>query len=592
MSPDSVTPLPSRRALVASLALAAAMVAAAAFVARVLFIRYLAHDFANLSRDYHWMTPLGYVFIFACAAIPVGVVARFMTPEKAASAAVWAFGTLVVFDFLMPFTAIGRFPALMLSMGAGTMLSRALASRLAHLVPGARVSAIVLAVLVLGGAMLGRGKSIGLGSATEGAPNVLLVILDTVRADELGTYGYSRPTTPRIDAFASRSVVFEEAISTAPWTLPSHGSMFTGQYAANLNADYRAPLDTRDSTLAEILSRRGYQTVGVVANVAYTSWESGVARGFHEYVDFQRTFEQVMKSTHLGRTDMANQLMHATTLRQVAGAIRRMELIEGPRPELAENTAQFITDTFLGWHERRDPARPWFAFLNYYDAHDPYTPADPWRTRFRSTAEGADPVVRDLYDAELNYLDAQLGRLLDTLERGGALDNTIVVITADHGEHFGERNMLGHFNSIYMPLLHVPLIVRFGTRLPQGHRVRGEVSLRDLGATLLDLTGQRATFPGTSLAARWRGDSTATSPAVASYNVVRTEALTGIENGMLSLTRGGWQYILTGKKEFEELYRFREDPTLLDNLVGSDSGHVLVPQMRRDTRAYISAERR
>lgn len=582
---------PSRRSIVLSVAFAAAAVAAAAFVVRVLFIRYLAQDFANLSRDYLWMTPLGYLLLFAAVAVPVGVVARFLEPSRAAYAATWAFTTLVVFDFMMPFTVIGRFPAFVLAAGAGTLVARRAMAAWDRLPRVATASgALLLAPLFVAG-LFGKGTGDApQGSAAAGAPNVLLIILDTVRADELGTYGYSRPTTPSIDSLAARSVVFESAIATAPWTLPSHGGMFTGRYAATLNADYKAPLDRRDSTLAEMLGRRGYETVGVVGNVAYASWESGLARGFHEYFDFQRSFEQVMKSTHLGRTDMSNQVFRASTLRQVAGAVRRLELQETPRPPLAPNTAEYITDTFLGWHAARDTTRPYFAFLNYYDAHDPYTPIEPYRARFRSGTDGNED-VRDLYDAEVNYLDQHLGRLIANLEAQGALRNTLVIVTADHGEHFGERNQMGHFNSIYAPLLWVPLIMRFDGRIPAGQRVAGEVSLRDLGATILDLAGLKAAFPGTSLAGRWAGAPGQTSPAVASYNVVRREGLEVIENGMLSMVRDGWQYILTGKKEFEELYRYRADPKLLQNEVGSDSGRILVPEMRNAVRKQLSDDR-
>lgn len=594
MNPVPVTVTPTRRSLVLSLAFAAAMVAAAAFVARALFVRYLMHDFVFLSRDYHWMTPLGYLFLFGLLAIPVGVVSRFLAPVQAAQAAVWVFATMVLFDFLLPFTEIGLFPAFMLAAGAGTVVSRRAVQVWERLPRLSIVTGSLLVAPVLLGTFIGNDRAPETsGGAPPGAPNVLLIILDTVRADELGVYGYTRPTTPAIDAFAQKSVVFESAIATAPWTLPSHAGIFTGQYAANLNADYKAPLDRRDSTLAEVMARRGYESFGMVGNVGYASWESGLARGFQIFRDLPRSFEQVLKSTHFGRTEFTAQVLKARTLRQVAGAVRRLELQENPLPKLAENTAEEISNEFLRWHAGRDTTRPYLAFLNYFDAHDPYEPIEPFRTRFHNTTDSArrEPSPRDLYDAELAYLDEQLGRLFQTLEASGALRNTLVIITADHGEHFGERSMHGHFNSIYAPLLHVPLIVRLDGRVPAGVRVAGEVSLRDLGATILDLTGLTAPFPGRTLSGRWRGDTATTSPAIAGYNVVRGETLTALGDGMLSVVRDGWQYILSGTKEFEELYRYREDPTLLQNRVGSDTGLVLVPQFRGEVRRVLGDER-
>jgi arylsulfatase A-like enzyme len=181
-----------------------------------------------------------------------------------------------------------------------------------------------------------------------------------------------------MDAFARGAVTFQAAIAPAPWTLPSHASMFTGRYPTSLSTDYKIPLDGADSTLAEVLAARGYATAGFVGNVWYTSWESGLTRGFHEFHDYQRSFEQVVKSTHLGRTDLADALFRSSSWRQALGALRRLELREVPRPPPAPNTAEYVTNRFLDWHARRDPSRPWFAFLNYFDAHEPYLPEEPF----------------------------------------------------------------------------------------------------------------------------------------------------------------------------------------------------------------------
>ena len=549
------------------------MLAALGFVVRVLFIRYLANDFANVSRDYLWMTPLGYLALFGAVAVPVLLVTWRLAASRVAWCAAWVFTTLAVFDAFMPITSIGRFAAFVLAAGAGVVVARRAAQHSALVSQVAMVIAGVIAAGLAVGAILRP----GLPAATADvpavrAPNVLLLILDTVRADELGTYGYARGTTPNIDAFAQKSTIFESAMAAAPWTLPSHGSMFTGRYAANLSTDYRVPLDRADSTLAEAFARRGYATVAYVGNVAYASWESGLGRGFQAYNDFQRTFEQTVKSTHLGRTDLSNDLFRSTTWRQAAGAVRRMGLQEVPRPQLAPNSAEYLTNAFLDWHASRDTLRPFFAFVNFYDAHDPYEPVEPYRTRF-SGPKAKDAKLRDLYDAELAYIDAHIGRLFGELERRGAFSNTLVILAADHGEQFGERNTFGHFNSIYMPLLWVPLMFRFDGHVPPGRRVTGEFSLRDLAATIFDISGASSSpFPGTSLAGLWGTDSAViSSPVVASYSITKKDSPRTLDNGMLSLVEGGWHYILTGRKAYEELFRYRADPVEATNLVGSDS---------------------
>lgn len=574
---------------ITAVALAVALLAAVGFVIRVALLRFVANDFANVSRDLLWMSPLGYVILFAVASIPLMLLAPLLSLRQVTWLATWTFVTLALFDFAMPITEIGRVAALVLAAGVGALVARSTIDR----GPIVRTMSFAIGLVLLGGlgaaAVLVKQRLPALAAApsTPNLPNVLFIILDTVRADELGLHGYQRPTTPNIDAFAKSGVSFDAAFSTAPWTLPSHASMFTGRYPPNLVTDYKVPLDQRDSTLAEVLLRRGYATAGIVGNVWYTSWESGLQRGFNSYQDYQRSFEQVLKTTHLGRTEISDQLFRSRTLRDVKGAVGGFGFVEVPRPQPAPNTAKYVTDRFLDWHAERTNERPWFAFLNYFDAHDPYLPLEPWASRFAPA--GGESTPRDRYDAELAYLDSHLGRLFEELQRRRGFENTIVVLTADHGEHFGERRQLGHFNSIYMPLLWVPLIVRYDGRLPQGARIAREISLRDVPATILDLAGVTASpIPGASLARVVAGDSSGTSPVAASYGVTTEDKVRALESGMLSMVEGGWHYILTGLKETEELFRYRSDPTEALSLVGSDSGLVVGPRMR--ARLYEAVE--
>src|SRR5207248_9681407 len=192
----------------------------------------------------------------------------------------------------------------------------------------------------------------------------------------------------------------------------------------------------------------------------------------------------------------------------------------------------------------------------------PYDPREPFRSRF--VPAGRNPQPRDLYDAEVAYMDQEVGRLLRELERSSELRSTLVIIVGDHGEHFGERGLNGHYNSVYMPLLHVPLILRLDGRLPAGHHVAESVSLRDLAATIMDIAGYGATspFPGHSLAARWSAASVAGategSPSIATWGVSLSESLKSwrLDAGLFSLVAGDVHYVATGPKWIEELFRY------------------------------------
>ncbi|MGH7657200.1 MAG: sulfatase, partial [Gemmatimonadales bacterium] len=325
-------------------------------------------------------------------------------------------------------------------------------------------------------------------NASAGAPNILLIILDTVRASSLSLYGYDQPTTPGLDQRAKRGAVFDRALSTTSWTLPSHASMFTGRYPYNFPASWEIPLGSEFPTLAEVLQEHGYATGGFVANLLYTQRESGLARGFIHYEDFRVSREQLKESTALGQR-----------IYEWQGGWVSAKRAYDRKP------GEEVSSSFLRWVDQTRDA-PFFAFLNYYDAHVPYRAPQPWRDRFKTGRRD-----RDRYDASIAFLDQEIDGLLEELQARGHLENTIVVLTSDHGELFGEHGLEGHGNGLYDPTLHVPLVIWYPPVVQTGRRIERPVTLRDLPATLLDLAGI-ANHPlgGTSLRPLFRGD-TATS---------------------------------------------------------------------------------
>ena len=344
------------------------------------------------------------------------------------------------------------------------------------------------------------------------APNVLLITLDTLRAADMSLYGYDRPTTPRLDALAAHGTVFDWAMPTSSWTLPSHASMFTGRWYHELSTDYEFPLDDTYPTLAEVFRDHGFATAGFVANLRYCGYGSGLNRGFIHYRDYPVSLGQIAASSKLTRTILDN--------------FRLRYLLKNDE-HLNRKRASEINAEFLSWLGER-PSRPFFAFLNYFDVHEPYLPPAPYDQRFGgprkrgrhsplhhwlwNPAIGHAPMSqatideeKAAYDNAIAYLDEQLGQLFDELAARQLLESTLVIVTADHGEEFGEHDLFDHGNSLYLPSVHVPLLMLYPHSIPAGGRVETLVSLRDLPATILDVAGiaNRADIPGASLARCW-----------------------------------------------------------------------------------------
>ncbi|HEX7025403.1 MAG TPA: sulfatase, partial [Gemmatimonadales bacterium] len=312
---------------------------------------------------------------------------------------------------------------------------------------------------------LRRGPGPGGYSPPADRPNVLLIILDTVRAMELGVYGMKPTTTEYLDGFARLGVTFDQAFSPAPWTAPSHASMFTGRRVDQLSIDWMVRLDGTWPTLAEVLGRAGYATAGIVANTEYASAETGLARGFDHYEDYPLSPVEALRWTGLGRA-----LTGGWKAWRHLPAQNRPERIDAGR----------ITERFLRWVDRRPP-KPFFAFLNFFDAHDPYFPPEPYWSRFvsgepripRAVTPGtwsfpAVAVGRRAYQGAIAYLDVEIAALFDSLRARRIFDRTLVIVAGDHGEEFFEHGLMGHGNSLYAPSVRVPLIVVWPGRVPAG----------------------------------------------------------------------------------------------------------------------------
>jgi len=413
-------------------------------------------------------------------------------------------------------------------------------------------------------------------------PNIVFIVLDTVRADHLSSYGYSRPTTPNIDRLARHGVLFENAIAPSSWTLASHASMFTGLLPQQDGVDWWIPLPRGPRTLAEALGSSGYETAGFVANFDYLQKGWGIGRGFQIYRDDSESFRRGLARTLLG-----------TALIQPAyQTFWRFDYLE------RQNARDINQEVFRWFHS--PPSNPFFLFINYFDTHVSYLTQPPYDHRFGKISnrvirklfddlQSGDPpqditpadraMLINAYDNCLAFLDAQVGRLLDFLHKSPEGRNTIIIVTSDHGEAFGEQGYYSHGYNLYRELLHVPLIIA-GPGIPKDVRISHLVRTRELFSTVLDLAagGKKNPFSRNSLARFWNPqfrpqpyDNFVVSELAPIFNEDGTKA-------MISLTTPEWQYIYnsTGRKE---LYHWPDDPLDQKNLAGTADAQATMEKL-------------
>jgi arylsulfatase A-like enzyme len=298
-------------------------------------------------------------------------------------------------------------------------------------------------------------------AAPSDRPNILLIGVDTLRADHVGAWGREPSLTPAMDQLAGQSDVWLDAYSAFNVTNPSFASIFTGLYGKNHGVyDLQTPLPPSHTTLAEHLRGAGYETLAIISAAHLGDHNSGLGQGFQDVT-------------------------------------RATEHFAG---ELA-------VDMTLDWIATRNGKHPYFVWLHLFDPHTPHTPPQPFALGFRpANASGLDPIRawvpfrqpgprsfdepvlggnRDLYDGEVAYLDRQIGRLLGFLESRGALENTLVALVADHGESLGEHGVLYRHVGLYDTTTHVPLMIRWPGRERTGRRIEGLVQTIDLFPTLL-----------------------------------------------------------------------------------------------------------
>ncbi len=345
--------------------------------------------------------------------------------------------------------------------------------------------------------------------------NVLLITLDTTRADRLGCYGYQRAKTPNLDALASSGILFQNAYSSVPLTLPSHCSLLTGTYPLyhNVHNNGFYILDEENITLAEVLREKGFETAAFVSSFTVDS-RFGLSQGFNHYDD-------------------------------------RFDAEEALKNFRSERRAEDTYASFLRWLEG-NYQKKFLCWIHFFDPHLPYDPPSPFKEEFKGKP----------YDGEIAYMDFYLGKTVESLREKGILEKTLLVLAGDHGEALGEKRELDHGLFVYENTIKVPLIIVCKNYLPQGLVLTQRVRLIDIMPTILDLLDleKRKECQGQSLIPLIEGKKREDLP-------VYFETYFPRENygwsELVGLLEGEWKLIEAPKPE---LYNLRKDPQEEENL--------------------------
>jgi arylsulfatase A-like enzyme len=341
----------------------------------------------------------------------------------------------------------------------------------------------------------------------ESRPNVILLTLDTVRADHLSLYGYSRDTTAHLIHLAESATLFTHVSAAGDMTLTSHAAIFTGTYASWNEAkpisthDQATPISAAYPTIAEILGKQGYSTAAVIANFGFLRPPWGLDRGFQVFYRQHPLSLLPGGKEYCIRFGARELLSHFTDTAEFDVQYLRAEDVNRRAYRFLDHAGH--------------SGRPFFLFINYMDAHYPYVPKTPYDRLFpgkdRSIPHGrGTELFEELangrgrispnerqnftsqYDGGIAYMDAQIGDLLSTLKQLHLYDNTLIIITSDHGEALGEKNLLGHWLSVDQDQVNVPLIVKYPGQ-SQKRVVESRVGHTDILPTIVDVT--RATPP-------------------------------------------------------------------------------------------------
>jgi arylsulfatase A-like enzyme len=546
----------------------------------------------HVSAPIIWVSPVVDVALFVVVGCLVGIAGKINSKFPLFAFLVFVLSFLTAYDWLALTGRLYHRSCLLLALGIASVFTRwamrnqAAALRFWKGTVGFLFAVTLLAFVLIHWGSRGREQWAvnGLPAATPGSPNVVVIVIDTLRADHVHAYGYERETTPTIDQLASQGVLFENAISPTPWSLPSHISLLTGRYQfehgiadipAMSGLGLQHPPMNGFTTIGEVLEKHGYRTAAFSANRVNFTANLGFQRGFQHFEDYFQSPADAFVRTVYGR-EFSRIYLNRTERSKVKRLLRWIgfnslldKSDEGSIKQLGalgvQKRADAVNDELLRWIDHGGHSHPFFAFLNYIDVHHPYGgPAwfdRPWK----------GSAVNDQYDSGVKYVDDRVGDLMRELQKRDLDRNTLVVITSDHGESLGEHHIAFHGESLYREQVQVPLIFCFPGHVPAGARITSLVSNASIPATALGLLkfSPVADFQRPAIDGLWEGSHTdnqndilsevaqlypASEEDVASQKVVPVS----MDGPMKALTTPDWQ-LIEHSKFGNQLYNYAGD---------------------------------
>ena len=571
----------------------------------------------HVSKQILWISPLVDLLFFLILALVVWSASRLSTRIPSIRVLCFLLSFLAVYDWLTLTNRLYHRACVLLALGVAVAFTRWFSNHQSQAVRFWEKSTpwlVAFFLLVFAGIQSGKWLHeqravASLPPAAPGSPNVLVIVIDTLRADHLSSYGYGRPTSPQFDQLAKNGVLFQNAVAPCSWTLPSHASLLTGRYPfehglknvqpwlgwgqKNLNGF---------ATLGEALQRSGYRTGAFSANRIFFTGNVGLGRGFIHFEDYFDSPADSFIRTLYGR-EFARFYLNRTEKSKVTRVFRFL----GMNAWLDKDTegsgdyggayakrkrAHEVNQELVQWIQR-DRRRPFFAFLNYLDVH--YAYGGPYGYPKPEWDHGT---TIDEYDAGVKYVDDYIGRLLRELQREGIAEKTIVIITSDHGESLGEHGMNYHGISLYWNLIHVPLIISYPEHLPAGLRVATPVSNAAIPATVMNLIGgkDQKEFPGPALNVLWDSSKTGlqwpdpvsqlgqNSVINTQDRLVKGKIPTAADGDMESLVTSRWHLIIH-QKSGEQLYDWTADPGESEDLINTSEGRATALKLKAQLQA-------
>lgn len=557
----------------------------------------------GVSASIVWISAAVNLGLFLLAAFLFLLIRRALRCKWTLRPMLFVFAFLLFVDLLGVSGRIGPLGMIVFSAGLASFVGRWLYSQ----VDGVRrwtprataVLGLVAVAAFLGIEGTAHSRELGLvknlPAAAQGAPNVVVIVVDTLRADHLSSYGYSRPTSPFLEQMSQQGTQFQDAISPSSWTLPAHQSILSGRYPHEHGQVREQMVNQNLPSLGRALAAQGYRTGAFSANTDFFCRRAGFAASFQHFEDYFYSAGDMVYRTFWGR------LFFRTYVAELLG----FDELPG-RKKAADVNAEM-------WHwVGEDRQRPFFAFLNYFDVHYPYIPEQPFRSKFaddrkqqacRPTwAFRLNPLHRpteferllqmspecfqvqmDQYDGGVAYVDQQIASLMAELHRRSLDQNTIVVVTSDHGESFREHGLVTHGTSLYRELIHVPLLVWWPGHVPAGERIDRPISTASLPATILDLVGADVhdDYPIPSLTALWKKPSATTAwpdpVSEMAQDIYIPPQYPAYKGWLKSITDSQW-HLIVAEHDPAELYDWPDDLAETRNVVESIEGKTVAAE--------------